>query len=157
MKKLFLTSAALLSVIPSVFATADVSSVVVVKTENGPVRIPASEFNNEQHILHTADDTHDEHGVARNRAGNSPGGPQTNTPIAAGVAPGAPVAGVSAAPIAPPKQFGVLQNKGRFYIVNSADGTPVTDVAGVDPKGYGSNADAWGAMVNLQTTAPATS
>lgn len=153
MRKHYLTTAAILLAVPAAYATADNTPVVVVKTANGPVRIPASEFNDKQHELHTADEHHDEHGVPRNRAGNVPGGPQMNAAPIAVQANGTPVAPVaSIAPNAAPKPvYGVLQNKGRFYVVDGSNGTPISGVTGIDPKGYGSNADAWGAItaVNL--------
>lgn len=158
MKKLYLTTAAILLAVPAAFATSDVEAITVIKTENGPVRIPASSFDAKEHTLHVADETHDEHGVVRSNHGNNPA-PQASAPVAgsAGLIP--PVAPIldpvtaqiaSTAPAAPPKQYGVLQNKGRFYIVNSADGTPVTDVPAIEAKGYTSNKDAWEAMVKLQ-------
>lgn len=166
MRKLYLTTAAILLAVPAAFATSDVEVVTVIKTENGPVRIPASQFNAAEHTLHVADEHHDEHGVARRLAGNNPG-PQPvaitadiGTVTAGTLAPvaiDADTSGVGVASSAPPKQYGVLQNKGKFYIVNSADGTPVSDNAAVDPKGYPNNPEAWGVLMNLQTPPPATS
>lgn len=156
MKKLFLISAAIITAIPSVFATSDVEPVVVVRTENGPVRIPKSQFNEKQHELHVADEHHDEHGVARSN------NPAPAVAPAAAVTTALPIPGTVAdaagngAGTAPqPQQIGVLQNKGKFFIVNS-DGLPVVNDM-VDPKGYPSNAEAWAIVVKLQATPPAAS
>lgn len=146
MKKLYLTTAAILLAVPAAFATSDVEAVTVIKTENGPVRIPASQFNAAEHTLHVADEHHDEHGVSRNDQGNN-SAPQASAPV-----DGAPVAPIATDATAPAKQYGVLQNRGRFYIVDPLNnGAPVTDVTAVDPKGYPSNAEAWAVLVSLQT------
>lgn len=128
--------------IPPAFATSDVEPVAVIKTENGPVRIPLSQYNDKQHELHTADEHHDEHGVARNHHSVAPIAPVAGAALAAPVAPIAPVASGTATPA---RQYGVLQNKNKFFIVNQ-DGSPATDVPAFDPKGYGSNKEAWEAI-----------
>lgn len=153
MNKFYLTTSAILLAIPSVFATtADFDHVVVVKTANGPVRIPAREYDAKQHELHVADELHDEHGVLHS-AKFAPQ-PQPIAPAApGGVAPVvAPIA-----PALPP--YGVMNKGTRFFIVSTADGAKIIDNAQIDPNGYTSNADAWGVItaVNLQATPAAAS
>lgn len=130
--------------------------VVVIKTENGPVRIDKSSYDEKEHVLHVADEHHDEHGVRRD-AVQSNLNPSPTTPAAApvaGTSPG-PVAPIAPAdPAAPAKQYGVLQNKNRFFVVDAANGgAMVTDVAGIDPKGYASNKEAWDALFLVQSAA----
>ena len=155
MKKLYLMSAAIIASIPAVFATADIEPIVVVKTTNGPVRISKSQFNPDQHEIHTGDEYHDADGVA---IGNN------RAPIAQATAPIAPetqaTVATPPAPIAPgadgkPRQFGVLANKGKFFIVSQTDGATVTDVPGFDPKGYANNQDAWKAITAVMAPAAA--
>lgn len=186
MKNLYLATAAIIATVPAVFSASDVEPVKVIKGPNGyPVRISASQYNPAQHELHVADDNHDEHGVARNKQPAFRLGEQVPTvaeyvaarysaktyakrfanPISTPDEIAAAIAAEDANPIkpanapatAPARQFGVLQNKGKFYIVDPAkEGEVVTDVSTFDPKGYPDNASAWAAITAAALAPPAT-
>lgn len=184
MKNFYLATAAIIATVPAVFSASDVEPVKVIKGPNGyPVRISASQYNPVQHELHVADDNHDEHGVARNKQpafGLGERVPSVAEFVAAGYSAkmymkrfanpistpdeiAAAIAAEDANPIKPAnapataRQFGVLQNKGKFYIVDPAkEGEVVTDVPTFDPKGYPDNASAWGAITAAALAPPAT-
>lgn len=170
MKHLYLTTAAILVSAPSAF---DMDTVKVIATENGPLRISASDFDPKVHTLHEANETHDEDGVLREvpiemptKKGRRAAAVQ---PVVAPVVPpieppaDAGTAGTDTPPVAnvPPadsvsaasvfKDAGVLQNGKKFMIVDGAM-KPIV-FAGIDPNGYDDNASAWGVLIPLKTAA----
>ena len=50
--------------------------------------------------------------------------------------------------------FGVVQEKKRFFVVDmNKEGERITDMDGIDPKGYKSNKEAWDALFIVRTEA----
>lgn len=148
MKKLYLATAAIIASIPAVFASSDSEPVAVIKGPNGyPVRISATQFDPKQHKLHEADEHHDADGVARYNRGAANDDPSLAPPIDPTVTPIPPVV----VPVVV-RQFGVLQNNKKFFIVDTNGGATVTDVAAFDAKGYPDNASAWAAITAAALT-----
>lgn len=132
------------------------SDVKVIKTENGPVRIDASDYDEKRHELHVADEHHDADGVARGNA--EPIVAPAKTGRAAKTVPPivSPIDGTTTEPGAPGRNydvFGVLQNKNKFFIVDGTTGKVVDDVDGIDPKGYAENKLAWDVLIAIKAAA----
>lgn len=126
------------------------ADVVVIVTDNGPVRINKSDYDPKQHTLHQANETHDANGVLINQPKSASEFPT----IAEGMAISSPVV---------PRELtemdrriiaanlGVMQDNKRFYIIEGNE--KVTNIDGIDPNGYKTNKLAWEALLAVKNRA----
>lgn len=131
----------------------ETTAVKVIKTENGPLRINASDFKEGEHELHVADEQYDEHGVLRAAAQPefTPPRRDVKTITTTETNNDGSVTGRSY------DTLGVMQKKNKFFIVDGANGgKPVEDVEGIDPEGYASNQDAWNVLLGIKSNSAAT-
>jgi hypothetical protein len=130
--------------------TNETTAVKVIKSENGPVRINASDFIEGEHELHVADEQYDEQGVLRAAAEPEFTPPRRNVKATTTITTDTGNNGAEAGPNY--DKFGVMQKKNKFYIVDGANGgKPVDDVEGIDPDGYASNQDAWNVLLSIKS------
>jgi hypothetical protein len=127
----------------------DATDVKVIKSENGPLRINASDFKEGEHELHVADEQYDEHGVLRAAAEPEFTPPRRNVKATTTTETGSNN-GTEAGRTY--DTFGVMQKKNKFFIVDGANGGKlVDDVEGIDPEGYASNQDAWNVLLTVKS------
>lgn len=136
--------------------------VVVIKTDNGPVRINASDYDKDKHTLHEADDTFDEHGVRKGplpAPAPQPVAGQTlhAIPDNANHEPEAPFTMDDAAlnNRVSAINFGSMQSGKKFIVVDATDnGKPVDFMPNyIAPGGYKSNKEAWEAIFKVRERA----
>lgn len=116
---------------------------VTIKTENGPVRINKTDFDETKHELDT------EANLPSVEPANA--APVMDPAISLAPSPSA------VAPVAPaipaPGQLGVKKDGKKFYVVQASDGVNVEDRDGIDKAGYPDEATAWAAVMALTPTA----
>lgn len=113
----------------------EVVETVLITTENGDVLINKSDYDVDQ-----ADGGAKQYTLAAD---------QTPPPVDAMIEP------TGGNDDGNPDQKLVMKDGKKFYVV-SKDGVKVVDTAGIDNEGYGTEADAWKAITDLQLQAPPT-
>ena len=107
-------------------------STITIMTDNGPV------------VINEADYDADVHTLADGEA--APAEPTTPAAPAEPTTPAAP-----AEPTTPAAPGYAVQSEGNKHFVTTAEGKRVTGVKGIATKGYSTPADAWAAIMALNT------
>ena len=125
-------------------------STITIMTDNGPVVINEADYDADVHTL--AD------GEAAPAEPTTPAAPAEPTTPAAPAEPTTPAApaepttpAAPAEPTTPAAPGYAVQSEGNKHFVTTAEGKRVTGVKGIATKGYSTPADAWAAIMALNT------
>lgn len=158
MYKILLSSSALVNLV-AVFATGDPETVVI-KSDNGPVRINKSDYNEKEHTLHEADRTHDADGVERTNPDkvdpNNPpqaiqGANKARQPKTAKTDDDNAAAAKDQRII--DADLAVIDDDKRFYVIDKKNNNQHVEIDGIDAKGYKTNKEAWEVLLRVRKEA----